>query len=42
MSEEIIENMTTDSNFASPFAGHHLLPGINFSGYYLINEISVP
>ena len=31
MSEESIENVTTsDSNFASIFVDHHLLPEINF------------
>ena len=44
MSAEDIENITkSDSNFAPPFADHHLLPDINFSGHCLINNnVSVP
>ena len=43
MSEENIENITKlDSNFASTFVDHHLLPDINFNGNCLINRISIP
>ena len=38
MSEENIENITkSDSNFASTFVDHRVLPDINFNGYCLIN-----
>ena len=40
MSEENIKNITkSESNFAWSFVEHHLLPGINFKGYCLINNI---
>ena len=44
MSEYIIENITkSNSNFASTFVDHHLLPDITFNGHCLIkNCISVP
>ena len=44
MSQEYIEYITkSDSNFASTFVEHHLLPDINFIGHSLIkNDISVP
>ena len=44
MSEESIENITkSDSNFASTFFDHHLLPEMNFNGHCLIkNKISIP
>ena len=36
MSEESIANITkSDSNFASTFDGHHLLPDINLTGHCL-------
>ena len=44
MSEESIENITKlDSNFASTFVDHYLLPDMNFNGHCLIkNKISMP
>ena len=43
MSEENIENMTkSDSNFASNFAVHHVLPDINFNRHCLIKNVSIP
>ena len=44
MSEENIENITkSDSNFASTFVDHHLLPDMTFNGHCLIeNNISIP
>ena len=42
MSEENIENITkSDSNFAPTFVDH-LLSDINFNGYCLIKNISMP
>ena len=42
MSEDNIKNITkSDSNFASTFVDHHVLPDINFNGHYLINNISI-
>ena len=39
MSEESIENITkSDSNIASTFVDHHLLPDMNFSGHCLIKS----
>ena len=36
MSEESIENITkSDSNFASTFVGHHLLPDMNLTEHCL-------
>ena len=31
-----------DRNLAATFVDQHLLPGINFNGHYLINNISIP
>ena len=43
VSEEIIENITkSDSNFASTFVDHDLLPDINFNGHCLLKNISIP
>ena len=44
MSEKNIENITkADSNFASTFADHHVLPDINFNQHRFINNnISIP
>ena len=44
MLEESIENITKpDSNFASNFVDHHLLPGMNFNGHCLIKiNIFIP
>ena len=44
MSEEDIGNITkSGSNFAPAFVDHHLLPEINFNGYFLIkHNISIP
>ena len=42
-SEESIENITkSDSNFAPTFVDHHSLPDMNFNGYCLIKNISIP
>ena len=43
MSKESIENITkSDSNFATTFVDHHVLPVINFNGHCLIrNNISI-
>ena len=39
MSEKGIENITkSDSNSAPTFVDHHVLPEINFSGHFLINN----
>ena len=43
MSEENIENITkSGGNFAPTFVYHHVLPGINFNGRCLINNIYIP
>ena len=44
MSAENIENITkSDSNFAPSFVDYHVLSGITFNGYCLINnKIFVP
>ena len=44
MPKENIENITkSDSNFASIFVDHHLLPDVNFNGHCLIKiNISIP
>ena len=44
MSEENVETIIkSDSNYAPPFVGHHLLPHINFNRHCLIkNNISIP
>ena len=43
MSEENIENITkSDSNIASIFVAHHVLPDVNFNGHCFIKNISVP
>ena len=43
MSEENIENITKPGrNFAPTFVDYHLLPDINFNGYCLMNNISIP
>ena len=31
-----------DRNLSTTFVDQHLLPGINFNGHYLINNISIP
>ena len=42
MSEKDIENITKlDINFSPTFAKHHLLPNINFNGYFSINNICI-
>ena len=43
MSEENIENITkSDTNFASTFVDHHLLPDMKFNRQYLKrNNVSV-
>ena len=43
MSEENIKNITKPGrNFAPTFVDYHLLPDINFNGYCLMNNISIP
>ena len=43
MSEENIKNITKPGrNLAPTFVDHHLLPDINFNGYCLMNNISIP
>ena len=44
MSKENIENIAkSDSNLAPTFVNQHLLPDINFNGFFLINSnISIP
>ena len=43
MSEENIENLTkSDSNFASAFVDHHVLPDKKINGCSLINNIYIP
>ena len=38
--EKHIANMIkSDSNFAPIFVDHHVLPGINFNGHCLVNNI---
>ena len=43
MSYKNIETITkSDSNFAPTFVDHHILPGMNFNGHYLMkNNISI-
>ena len=42
MSEKNIENITKlDINFPPTFVNHHLLPNINFNGYFSINNICI-
>ena len=42
--KKVLKNITeSDSNFEPTFAGHHLLPDMNFNGHCLIkNNISIP
>ena len=43
MWEENIQNITKScSNLAPTYVNHHLLLDINFSGHYLINNITIP
>ena len=43
MSEANIEIITkSDSNFATTFVDHHVLPDTNFNGHCLINNIYIP
>ena len=43
MSEENIENITkSDSNLASMFLAHHVLPDVNFNGHCFIKNVSIP
>ena len=42
--KKVLKNITeSDSNFEPTFAGHHLLPDMNFNGHCLMkNNISIP
>ena len=44
ISEECLENITkSETNFASTFVDHHLLPDMNFNEHCLIkNNVSIP